>query len=132
MDIINPAVPGEQKFKGQILQNIYRVWLFRTFAPVLVAEVILLAAVLYTLGRTVFVERILGNFFKVLFADPAGIPTFLVGAFSHSSWTARATAIAAAVALAFIIRHVTQGILRFILVKKNYFSRVNAPGNAGN
>ena len=112
------------RFKGTILKQIYRVWLWRRFLPVLVAEVVVMSFILYALARFVFVERVLDNGFTVLFARPEGIPSFLVGGFLHTSVTAQVLVCGTVLLAALLIRHITQGILRFILVRENYFGKV--------
>ena len=114
------------RFHGQILRQVYRVWLFRKLAPTLVAEIIILSALLYGVGRMVFVERIIVNALNVFFLNPSQIFSFFVSAFAHAYGLTRFLAILVLVLVALLIRHITQGILRFILVKQNYFSSVSA------
>lgn len=112
------------KFRGEILRKIYRVWLFRKLLPVLVFEIVVFAAALYFLGRAVFVQRVLENALNVLFSSPSNIVPFGVSAFVGASLVTKSLTALVAVFLALVLRSVTQGILRLILVRENYFSRV--------
>ncbi len=112
------------RFRGQILNRVYRVWLFRRLAPVLVLEVAALAFLLYELSRAVFVRRVVENALNVFFANPPAVVPFFYSAFAHARPLTQVVAVATLVALALLIRHLTQGILRFVLVRENYFSRV--------
>jgi len=109
--------------RGTILKQIYRVWLWRRFLPVLVAEVAVLSFIIYALARLVFVERVLANGFHVAFEHPEGIFTFLVRGFLHAPLATQVMTLGAVLLGSLLIRHITQGILRFILVKENYFGR---------
>lgn len=111
-------------FRGEILRQIYRVWLFRTFLPVLLAEVAVFSFMFYQFGQTVFVRRIAENAVNVFFSNPSGIISFFVAAFFHASFLTKFLSVAIVVLLALLIRHITQGILRFILVRQNYFSKI--------
>lgn len=111
------------KFKGELLNQIYRVWLFRKLVPVLVAEIVVLSIVLYYLGRAVFVQRVFENALKVLFANPPQIISFLVATFLNTGTAVRILAGVIIVLLALLVRHLTQGLLRLILVREDYFSR---------
>lgn len=121
--MINGTIPNPQ-FKGQVLNKVYRVWLLRKLLPVLVLEVVILAAVLYVLGRTVFIQRVFENALNVLFINPSQIAGFVVDAFARAPLLTQILSIGLAILLAFLIRHLTQGALRLILVKENYFSRI--------
>ena len=112
------------RFKGTILKQIYRVWLWRRFLPVLAAEVAVLSFIIYALARLVFVERVLANGFHVAFEHPEGILAFLVRGFLHAPLATQVMTLGALLLGSLLIRHVTQGILRFILVKENYFGKV--------
>lgn len=111
-------------YNGQILQNVYRVWLFRKLMPVLIGEIILLSLLLYGIGRIVFVERVIGNGLNVLFLHPVGIFSFGFDAFSHATGLTKLLAVIIVILAALVIRHITQGMLRLILVRQNYFGRV--------
>ena len=112
------------RFRGETLRKIYRVWLFRRLAPVLAGEVIVISLLLYGFSKLVFVERVLQNGLNVFFQNPYGIFPFGVSAFLHAPSATKIIVVALAVVVALLIRLITQGILRFILVKENYFSRV--------
>lgn len=124
MNDLNTAELSQSKFRGEVLNRVYRVWLFRKLLPVLLGEVLVLSAVLYFLGRTVFIQRVMDNALNVLFLNPPKIVPFFVDAFSGASFTTKIFSIAVIVFLALVIRHLTQGFLRLILVRDNYFSRV--------
>lgn len=117
-------MPKKEEFRGQILRQVYRVWLVRKFLPVFIAEIIVLSLLLYQAGRIVFVQRVFENAFNVLFNNPSGIINFGVTAFTHASTPAKIFGVAAAVFLALAIRRVTQGVLRLILVRENYFGKI--------
>lgn len=112
------------RFKGEVINKIYRVWLFRKLLPVLVLEVAILTVVLYWLGRAVFFQRIFENALNVLFLEPRQIIDFVFVMFAHATSLARILGFVVLVLFVLIIRHFTQGILRLILVRENYFSKV--------
>lgn len=112
-------------FKGEVINKIYRVWLFRKLLPVLVLEVAVLTAVLYWLGRAVFFQKIFENALKVLFLEPQQILSFLLVMFTHATPLARILGFAVLVLFVLIVRHFTQGFLRLILVRQNYFGKVD-------
>ena len=116
--------PSSAQFHGQILQSVYRVWLFRRLAPVLVGETILLSLFLYGIGRLIFVQRVIENGLNVFFANPPQIASFLFEAFLHARGITKLVALAIAVFIALLIRHITQGLLRLILVRQNYFGQI--------
>ncbi|MBI3420559.1 MAG: hypothetical protein HY006_00665 [Candidatus Sungbacteria bacterium] len=118
------ASVAQSKFRGQMLTKIYRVWLVRKLLPALLVEIGILSLALYALGRTVFVERIVANALSVFFARPLQIIPFFFSAFGHASSLAKLLTVGAAVLVALLIRHLTQGLLRFILVKENYFGKI--------
>lgn len=122
-DFAVPAV-SPPRFKGQILKQVYRVWLWRRFVPVLMAEVAVLSFTIYALARFIFVERVLDNGFKVFFAEPKEIPLFLVRGFLHAPVTTQVLTLGTVLLVSLLIRHITQGILRYILVKENYFGAI--------
>lgn len=113
------------KFQGEILNKVYRIWLFRKLLPVLIFEVIALTAVLYWLGRAVFFQRIFENALTVLFVNPQQALSFFVAMFTNATPLARILGFIILVLFVFIVRHFTQGVLRLILVRQNYFSRVS-------
>ncbi len=112
------------QFKGQILNRVYRVWLWRKLAPVFITEIILLTAVLFFIGRTIFVQRVIENALTVFFLNPGRIFGFIASAFANAPFAIQILGIVFLVLLAFVLRHLTQGILRLILVRENYFARV--------
>ena len=120
----SPFSSPSLRFNGQIMRGVYRVWLFRKLAPVLIGETILLSLLLYGIGRVVFVQRVIENGLNVFFESPAQIVQFLLEAFLHARGITKLLAVIILVLVALLIRHVTQGILRLILVRQNYFARV--------
>lgn len=112
------------QFRGQVLNRIYRVWLFRKLVPVLLGEIVVLALLVYGFGRLVFVQRVIENAANVFFRDPSGIFSFTIAAFLHAPVATKLIVAGAVVLAALVIRLVTQGILRFILVKENYFRQI--------
>ena len=112
------------RIKGQILRQVYRVWLFRKLLPVVILEVMVLAVILYQLGQAVFMQRILENALGVLFSNPGQIFSFVISAFVGAPLATKLLGFAVLAFIALLIRHLTQGILRLILVRENYFSRI--------
>ena len=49
----------QSKFRGEVLNKIYRVWLFRKLLPVLAAEILVLSAALYFLCRSIFIPPLI-------------------------------------------------------------------------
>ena len=123
-ETITQPTSEKQAFRGQVLRQIYRVWLVRKFLPVFIGEIAVLSFLLYQAGRIVFAQRVIENAFNVLFNNPQGIVNFGVTAFSNASSPVKLFTIAIAVFGALVIRRATQGILRLILVRENYFARV--------
>ena len=123
-DLALEKINQPRPFRGIVLRQVYRVWLVRRFLPVLIAEVAILSFILYALARFVFVERVLDNGFQVFFARPEGMGAFLVSGFLHASAATEVLTLGAVLLAALLIRHITQGILRFILVRENYFGKV--------
>ena len=113
------------QFRGEVLQRIYRVWLFRTLLPVLLIEVAVFSFVLYELGKAVFFQRVLENAMNVSFQNPSHVFSFFLWAFVDARFGTQLLVIAVSVAIVFVIRQLTQGLLRFILVRQNYFSKVS-------
>ena len=117
--------PATPRFKGEVLNKIYRVWLFRKLLPVLVLEVVILTAALYWLGRAIFFQRIFENALRVLFLNPQETFSFLIVMFTNATPLARILGLIVLILFVLIIRHFTQGFLRLILVRQDYFSRVS-------
>ena len=122
------SVPASPRFKGDILNQIYRVWLWRKFLPILCIEVAALSFIIYELAQAVFLQRVIENAMNVFFQNPPHIFSFFISAFVVTGFVTKVLIIAVIVALVFAIRHITQGFLRYILVRENYFSKV--PQNA--
>ena len=97
----------------------------RRFIPVLLIEIAVLTLVLYQLARFVFFQRVVENATNVLFLNPSGIIGFFASAFLNTSPATKMLVISFAALTAILVRHITQGILRFILVKQNYFGKIN-------
>ncbi len=112
------------KFQGELLQKIYKGWLWRELLPVVIGEIIVLSVLVYFVGRAIFVQKVIENILTILFANPKEIFEFMAVAFTKTTTAAKLIGIGLLVALALFVRHITQGILRFILIKENYFSRV--------
>lgn len=117
--------------RGQVLQQIYRVWLFRKLLPVVAGEVILLSIILYVLGQAVFIQLIIENGLKVLFINPPQIIGFLVSAFTQAPIATKILGFGALLVFALVIRHITQGILRLILVKEKFFGKTGSEEKMG-
>lgn len=121
----NTTIVSEPRFKGEILKKIYRIWLFRKLLPILLIEVAILSLVFYQLGQAVFIQRILNNAYTILQANPPKIFLFLTSAFANAPFATKLLGLGAIIFLALLIRHLTQGFLRLVLVKENYFGKVN-------
>ena len=119
-----PVSPPSPRFRGQMLNRIYRIWLFRKLAPVLLGEIIALSLLVFGFGKLVFVQRVIENAANVFFREPSGIFSFGIAAFLHAPPGTKLIVAGAVVFVALVIRLVTQGILRFILVKENYFRQI--------
>ncbi len=124
MNTLRPASLPSSKFNGQILQSVYRVWLFRKLLPALIGEIMLLSLLLYGIGQIIFVERVIANGLNVFFLHPLGIFSFGLDAFSQATGQIKLLTVVVVVLTALIIRHATQGMLRFILVRQNYFGQI--------
>ena len=122
-----PSINATPRFRGEILRQIYRVWLFRTFLPVLIIEVAVFSFIIYELAQAIFFQRVVENAMNVFFQDPPRIMSFFLWAFIDAPWGTKILAIAVVVALVLVIRQITQGLLRFILVRQNYFAKVVPP-----
>ena len=115
------------RFRGELLRQIYRVWLFRTFLPVLIIEVAVFSFILYELARQVFFQRVIENAMNVFFQSPPQVMSFFLWAFIDAKLGTKILAVAVIAALVLIIRQLTQGLLRFILVRQNYFAKIAQP-----
>lgn len=124
MAILSEKLEISPRFRGQIVRQVYRVWLVRRLLPVLFIEVAVLSLVFYKLGKAVFVQSIVNNALTVFLNRPVGSISFLVGAFGHAPILTKLLGMGILVLLALFLRHLTQGFLRLILVKENYFSRI--------
>ena len=112
------------KFRGEILKQIYRVWLFRKLAPVLLLEVGLISLFFYQMGEVVFMQRVTENAATVLFNDPPRIFQFFISAFTQAPILTKVMTVSIFILAALIVRHLTQGVLRLILVRVNFFSKL--------
>lgn len=112
------------RFRGEILHQVYRVWLFRKLAPVVFVEIILLTLALSELVNAIFVRKISENALNVFFQNPSGIFVFFAAAFTHTPLLTKILILAFFAIIALLVRHLTQGILRFILVRENYFRKI--------
>lgn len=121
MNEITHTIP---KFRGELLKQIYRVWLFRKLAPALFLEVALISLFLYQMGEVVFVQRVIENAATVLFNDPPQIFRFFVSAFTNAPALTKVMTVSVLLLVALILRHLTQGVLRLILVRENFFSKL--------
>ena len=112
------------RIRGDVLRQIYRVWLLRKFFPVLAIEIVVMTVVLYQLAKFVFFQRVAENAMNVFFTNPSGILGFFGSAFLNTSPATKMLVISLAVLLAVLVRHITQGMLRYILVRQNYFGKI--------
>ncbi|MFY9462824.1 MAG: hypothetical protein WAP52_01420 [Candidatus Sungiibacteriota bacterium] len=119
-----PSVSASPRFRGEMLNRIYRIWLFRKLMPVLIAEVLIFGVLSYGFMRFVFIRRVIENGLNVFSQNPSGIFSFTIAAFLHAPLLTQLITIGVVALAALVIRLITQGILRFILVKENYFARV--------
>lgn len=124
METVQEKIDVSPRFRGQIVQKIYRVWLVRKLLPVLIMEIAILSFVLYQLGKAVFFQKIVNNALNVFLLNPPQIFSFLISAFNQAPFGTKLLGIGVVVLIALLLRHLTQGALRLILVKENYFSRV--------
>ena len=117
------------KFRGEILRQVYRVWLVRRFLPAFVIEIAVLSAILYKFAKLVFIQRVVENATNVAVTNPSGILQFFISAFSNAPAATKLAGLGIIILAALLLRHLTQGILRFILVKQNYFGSTAAEGS---
>lgn len=129
MDVHTTIQPinATPRFRGEILRQIYRVWLFRTFLPVLIIEVAVFSFIVYELGKEIFFQRVLENAMNVFFQNPSHVMSFFFSAFMGTGWGVKILVAAIIAALVLVIRQITQGLLRFILVRQNYFAKIAPP-----
>lgn len=126
MDVNTPtqSINATPRFRGEILRQIYRVWLFRTFLPVLIIEVAIFSFIFYGLAKQVFFQRVIENAMNVFFQNPPQVMSFFLSAFIDARLGTKVLVMGGIIALALVIRQLTQGLLRFILVRQNYFAKV--------
>ena len=60
---------------------------------------------------------------NIVFLRPQGMGEFLYAAFRGASAGEQALAVGIVILGAFVIRHITQGMLRWILVRVDYFKK---------
>lgn len=123
------AINQGTKFKGEILSKVYRVWFLRKFLPVFFAEIFVLSLVLYQFTRVIFIQKVLENIIKTAFQSPTGAFFFLWSAFGKTHTSTKILSVALIVLLALLLRLITQGILRWILIRKNYFGKAGFNGS---
>ncbi len=111
------------RFRGEILTKIYKVWLTRKFLPIFIAEIIILSAVIYGLARLVFFKKVIENAMRMEIVNASGIFKYLALAFARTPMLTKTLIVALVILLALLVRLITQGILRWILVRKNYFGK---------
>lgn len=123
---MNPTTsqPNSSALRGQVLRQVYRVWLFRKLLPVLALEVIVLSLLLFQLGKAVFIQRVIENGLNVLFANPPQIASFAADMFFKAPFATKILGFGILGLIALLLRHITQGMLRLFLVKQNYFRKV--------
>ena len=123
---VNPEVSqlNASAFRGQVLRQVYRVWLFRKLLPVLALEVVILSLLLLQLSKAVFIQRVIENGLNVFFLDPPRIISFIVDVFVKAPLLTKILGFGALLLVASVVRHLTQGLLRLFLVKQNYFRKV--------
>ena len=124
METASEKIETSPRFRGQIVQKIYRVWLVRKLLPVLIIEVAIFSFILYKLGKAIFFQKIVNNALNVFLVDPPQIFSFLISAFDKAPFGTKLLGIGFVVLIALLLRHLTQGALRLILVKQNYFGRI--------
>lgn len=124
METLQEKIEISPRFRGQALQKIYRVWLVRKLLPVLIIEVAVFSFILYKLGRAVFFQNIVNNALNVFLINPPQIFSFLISAFNKAPFGTKLLGIGAVILIALLLRHLTQGALRLILVKQNYFRQI--------
>ncbi len=124
METSQEKIDPSPRFRGQVIRQVYRVWLVRKLLPVLVIEMGIFSFILYKLGQAIFVQKIINNALTVLLNKPLKSLSFLTGAFGHAPIFTKLLGLGIIILLALLLRHLTQGVLRLILVKENYFSRI--------
>ena len=112
------------RFKGEIIRKVYRVWLLRKLLPILFLEVGALSFLLSQLAKVAFVQRVVENALTILFAHPGRVPAFVLTTFTASSLGKEFLGVSILVVVALLVRHITQGMLRWVLVQVNYFGKV--------
>lgn len=127
METLSEKIDVSPRFRGQIVQKIYRVWLVRKLLPVLVMEIAIFSFILYKLGKAVFFQTIVNNALNVFLINPPQIFSFLISAFNKAPFGTKLLGIGVVVFIALLLRHLTQGALRLILVRQNYFGRIQKP-----
>ena len=120
------------KFRGEILTKIYKVWLTRKFLPIFIAEIVTLSAVIYGLVRLVFFKKVIENAMRMDVVSASGVFKYLALAFARTPMLTKTLIVALVVLLALLVRLITQGILRWILVRKNYFGKSDRSSASGN
>ena len=119
-------IKQNNKFQGQVLNRVYKVWLFRKFLPVLLGEIIIFSVAIYWFTRTVFVRQVLENALNIPLRNPTGIITYFIMAFTKTHTSTKILTVLIVILVALLVRLITQGILRLILVRKNYFGKTDA------
>ena len=115
------ATGAAPRLRGQVLRKIYRIWLWRKLVPMLVIETAILTFVFIRLSTLVFMQRIIENATTVLFNSPSSIVSFAVSTFATASRLEQFLAVGFVILGVLFVRHLTQGVLRWILVRANYF-----------
>ena len=127
MESIEQQPVSTSPMRGQVLKKIYRVWFFRRFLPAVLIELAVFSAFLYFLARAVFVQKIVENALSVFSAHPAEIIGFILFAFLYAHIVVKILSFTILILVSYLIYKIFQGIIRFVLVKENYFGRSKQP-----
>src|SRR3989344_6596496 len=122
---IEPVPESSAPMRGQVLKKIYRVWFFRRFLPGVVIELAVVISFLYVLSRVVFIQRVVENALRVVFDNPGAIINFVLFAFWHEPLATKALSFTVLIVVSYLVYKIFQGIIRFILVKENYFGKTS-------
>ncbi|MDP3999681.1 MAG: hypothetical protein Q8P76_03785 [bacterium] len=73
-------------FKNKIIWRVYIAWFFKRILPLLALEAAVAVAVLYFVGKFIFVQQVVSNAFLNAASNPLLFTQFLFYAFLKTHW----------------------------------------------
>ena len=62
------------------MKRVYLIWFFKKALPYVLADFVVFAVFLYFIGQFVFVQVVLDNLSRLVFSNPGGLTSYVLGA----------------------------------------------------